>query len=179
MLGEWHHILNAPNAFVSRDGEVEQDDRVLEPYRGTGGHRVVDLLVETDVYDRVENGWKVEPRRFFVWMLVRDSFLHNWPEYGHPYFLDGDAFNCSVDNLRAIVPDAREPGGRVVHIRREEWGLVFDKRRHGRVEVIESGEIYPGVSEAARAVGGTRTGISSVLAGRKNRHRGFTYRWID
>lgn len=177
MEDEWKYILHSHDCHISHEGDVEQDGRPVEPYRDGDGVRIVELLWDTDEYDDETHQWVRKPQEFSVWSLMAHTWFSGWPAGGEPYYLDGDASNCSASNLRAIIPDRRESGGRVIEVREERWGYTFDKRRRGKVEVIELNAIFPGPADAAKAVGGSKSGVSLALSGRLETHCGYHFRW--
>lgn len=174
MVAEWKYIPNTRDGYVSVSGDVHQGDHILEPYRHpVNGFRVVDLNVETNTYDYETGGWRLESERVYVWQLVKEAFFFSWPSESSLHFVDGDSWNCSVDNIRAWS----NRHDRIVRVREEEWGFIFDKRLRGQVEIVETGQVFEGPAEAARAIGGTRSGVSRVLSGDLERHHGFHFRW--
>lgn len=177
MQNEWRYILNSGNCHIDLDGEVIQDENMVEPFEGADGHRMVELVLKTDKYDRYREEWIYRPQEVHVWGLMIRAWFSKWPMGAEPYFIDGDVFNCSANNLRAWIPDLRTGQMRVVEAREESWGYVFDKRLRGSVEILETGMRFPSPSEAAKAVGGTKSGVSLVLSGRLETHCGFHFGW--
>lgn len=176
-MHEWVYILNSRDCHVNFDGEVMQANRLVQPFTEQG-HRVVELLLETNEYDYDARQWMRKPQVIRVWELVKQAYFSNWPVGGKPVFMDGDPWNCHIDNIRALVFDRNEPGGRVVHARKEGWGYVFDRRYRGRVEIVETSAVFDTSEEAAKAVGGTKFGVSKALAGTIENHRGYHFRWV-
>lgn len=52
---------------------------------------------------------------------------------------------------------------------------------HPRVLVIETGEVYDSYEDAAKAIGGRRSGVYACLRGTGNRrtHMGFHFRFVE
>jgi hypothetical protein len=177
MRDEWKYIPGTQDGWVNRDGDVQQGGSLLEPYRHPdNGYRVVDLLVDTNMYDYENGGWQRGQERVYVWQLVKEAFFFNWPvgRDAHLIFVDDDKWNCSVENIR-VWSDRL---GRIIEVREDNWGYTFDRRMRGQVEIVETGQIYAGPSEAAKAVGGTRSGVSLVLSGKLETHRRHHFRWV-
>lgn len=49
------------------------------------------------------------------------------------------------------------------------------RTKNRRIKVVETGKIYQSVEECAQHIGGSAVAIKSVLAGRQNRHKGYTF----
>lgn len=175
---EWRYILNSRDCHIDLDGEVMQDGMIVDWHVNRHGHKAVELWMETGEYDHARREWVREIREVLVWRLMVEAWFYKFPSNAEPYFVDGDRLNCSANNLLACVFDVRTRLPRVIYAREEPWGLVFDKRLRGKVEVVETGCVYSGPSEAAKAVGGTRSGVSLALSGRLETHNGFRFRWI-
>lgn len=62
-----------------------------------------------------------------------------------------------------------------------DWYTV--KRRPSlvkkKVRVVETGNIYDSLTECARAIGGTPSGIATCKMGRQSRHRGYHFDFLD
>lgn len=57
---------------------------------------------------------------------------------------------------------------------------MHDNRRHRRsrrVKCVETGTVYPSAKAAADAIGGSVAGISHVITGRRDTHKGYTFVW--
>lgn len=91
--------------------------------------------------------------------LVAKAFLPGYsPDLG-VRFKDGDTSNADVSNLYIGAP----------------IGHSLSKRTG--VEVIETGEIFPSISAAARSVNGQTTNVNRVLNGTLRTHKGYTFRF--
>jgi hypothetical protein len=177
-MDDWRYILNSKDCYINLDGDVIQNDREVVPFTGSGGHRVVELLLSTNEYDHATRQWKRGAQVVYVWELMIQAWFSKWPDGAEPYFLDGDPWNCSAGNLRASIFDPSTGTERVIHVREERWGFSFDRRLRGKVEILETNSVFRGPAEAAKAVGGTRSGVSLVLSGRLETHCGFHFRWV-
>jgi hypothetical protein len=174
---EWRYIRNSRDCYIDLDGEVRQEDEMIEPYPDRYGHRKVTLLLETNTYDYENNVWLRAPTELYVWHIMMQTWFTGFPLGAEPYFIDGDMFNCAANNLRAQIGDSKTGLPRVVHVREEPWGYSFDLRKRGPVEIVETGEVYSGVAEVAKHIGGSKSGVSKVLAGDLEKHHGFHFRW--
>ena len=48
-----------------------------------------------------------------------------------------------------------------------------------KVQIVETGEIFPSISACARAINGTTSAVSLCLSGNRNKHKGYHFRQID
>lgn len=92
-------------------------------------------------------------------------------------YRDGNPRNVSLENCEPWAYSGNVGRWERIYYRMDGNKRRIDKRVGGRVEVIETGEVYGSVTEAAKAIGGQRPNVSACLAGRLMSHRGFTFRW--
>lgn len=179
---EWHSSILAQGYAVSNRGDVKElwtkEKRYVEPYIGPDQHLWMDLFVETNQYDYDNGRWARRSESFLVFRLMIDAWFTNWQRGYHIYHLDGDPTNNSVDNIRATVTDqyGRE---RIIGVRDDGFYYTFDRRKRGRVEIVETGEIFDGVKAAAIHAGALISNVSHVLAGRLETTKGLHFRWIE
>lgn len=145
--------------FVLSTGEVWSKHKgdMLKPYLHTDGYLLVDLRDG-------DNRKQVRVHR-----LVALAFLpnpENLPTVNHK---DECITNNELSNL--------------------EWMSVVDNIRYGTgsqrsaanrrkpVECIETGEVYPSLTEAAEAVGGSISNLSTAIK-KHWKHRGYTWRYV-
>lgn len=52
---------------------------------------------------------------------------------------------------------------------------------HPKVMIVETGEVYDSYEEAAKAIGGRRSGVHACLRGTGNRrtHMGYTFKFVE
>lgn len=96
----------------------------------------------------------------YVHRLVAEAFLPDYRKDARVEHKDGDFDNNAPDNL--------EMGDRI------NGRLPKDIR----VQVLETGEKYPSISAAARAVDGQMCNVARVLNGTLKHHKGFTFRFV-
>lgn len=153
------------------------DSEVWRYVRGTLDYEVSNLgrvrRVNSDVFmkigkhnksSRVKLQIRTRPKYIYVHRMVAAAFLPDFQEDDGLIFIDGDRFNCRVDNLK--IKD--RASGRIN--RRLPKDIL--------VEVVETGEKYPSLSATARAIGGQDTNVNRVLQGTLNHHKGFTFRYV-
>ena len=50
--------------------------------------------------------------------------------------------------------------------------------RMKKVKIVETGEVFESMSDCARAIGGTVSGIYDCETGRQDTHRGYHFEWV-
>lgn len=168
---EWRMVSGHPGLRISSEGRVgvqKHDDLVVVP---TEVDPISGLLV---VYVDDHPVWY---KGTVVDLLVKGFYSGMTKEIKIEY-KDRDPTNVTLDNcqLWAFVKDSR--GWTRIYYRMDGGKRRIDRRVGGLVEVIETGQVYTSVTEAAKAVGGQRSNVSACLAGRLNHHRGYTFRWV-
>lgn len=183
MLEEWAYCVSAPLYDISSHGHVvrRDTDELVSPWIGKEDHLYVTVELEETRWTR-DREWKTVYREeiFPVWVLLIKSWTLGWDYYEFDVcYLDRDSTNCSIENIRAWYINPRTGEKRIVGYKFDGERYIFDKRKRGRVEVVETGEVFDGTQAAAKAVGGTKSGVSLVLNGRLETHRGLRFRYID
>ncbi len=105
-------------------------------------------------------------------ILVAETFIpnpENKPLVNHD---DGDKTNCNAWNLFWATYSENE-----YHAYRT--GLKKAHHKGRPVRIIETGEVYPTITECASAVCGNEPGISRCLSNRRSTHRGYHYEYVD
>lgn len=95
-----------------------------------------------------------------VHRLVAEAFLPDFDKRKTVLHKDRDRTNNHYTNLYM--------GDRVHTLLPKDVG----------VQVIETGDIYPSISAAARAVGGQTTNVARVLNSTLRHHKGFTFQLV-
>lgn len=153
----WRPVDNFDNYLVSTEGRVQNrtTGRILRD-TNNNGYRAVVLINEDGRFTKK------------VHRLVAQTFIGDIPLGYDVAHIDNDKENNHVENLEIITH-----GDNIRNAHRD--GLCLSHR----VEVVETGEVYPSLNSCARAIGGRQGAISNVLAGRQRRHLGYTFRYVD
>ena len=156
----WRPVDHFDNYLVSTEGRVQNrlTGRILRDYN-VKGYRQLRLCNE---YGCVS---------FRVHILVAQTFIGNIPNGFDVAHIDNDKQNNHVDNLEIISHGE--------NIRNAYRDNLVSRPTSRRVEVIETGEVYPSIMSCARAIGGRQGPISNVLAGRRRHHLGYTFRYVN
>lgn len=118
-----------------------------------------------------ENGHQYTKR---VHRLVAETFMEqpndeSW-QVNH---IDGDKGNNRLDNLEFVTP-----GDNMRHAYAN--GLNhWEGYNETPVRIIETGEVYRSQAECARAIGGSQPNINACLTGRRNKHLGYHYEYVE
>lgn len=155
-----------PGYKLSSEGYVEGPDGFkIEPYLDLEGLPSVNLKSDT---------WQFKGP--IAWLMLHYMFIGNKDDVDI-FYHDGNPLNTHIDNLMICYqPD----GGR-------EWLPIkvsvltsgmrsLDRRKAGkRVRIVETGEIFDTVKEAAEHIGGTPSNIYTFFRGGMKSYRGFTF----
>lgn len=145
----WRDILSVPTLQASSHG------RIRNVYTGN-------ILGHGWHQGRRRVTARVRGRQVFLYVhrLVAEAFLPDYRKDALVAHKDGDFDNNAPDNLEV----GRRINGRL------------PKDIH--VQVLETGENYPSISAAARAVNGQMTNVARVLNGTLKHHKGYTFRFV-
>ena len=155
----WRPVDHFDNYLVSTEGRVQNrtTGRILR-YSKSSSYR----YPQVSLYN--ENGAVSKN----VHVLVAQAFIGDVPPGYDVAHIDNDKENNRVDNLEIITHKQN------IHNAHRD-GLMTSRR----VEIIETGEVYPSISSCARAIGGSPGEICNVLVGRSRKHLGYTFRYVD
>lgn len=138
-----------------------------------------------DGYHRVTLYKDNKPKHCPVHRLVAETFIpnpENKPTVNH---IDGNKANNSISNLEWSTHSENSQHAYDNGLNRCHF-TDDDRRRAGRtkaeksskpVRVIDTGEVYPSVSECARAKGLDSGNISACCNGNRKRHHGLRFEW--
>ena len=156
----WLPIKNFPKYDVSSNGRIKNviTGKILKPGRNPKGYLLITLY---------KNG---KPHIKKIHRLVADAFYdgeHEGLEVNH---IDGDKTNNCIWNLEWCTGSEN-----IKHS--YELGLRKPPRMK-MVKIIETGEIFESMSDCARSIGGTISGIYDCEKGRQSTHRGYHFKFI-
>jgi len=158
---EWAEIPHYPNYMVSTEGRIwnRKHNRFLRPSFDTYGYLSVELY-NTDGSSRK-----------LVHRLVGIAFIEGHFSGLQINHIDGNKVNNYVENLAWVTP--RE---NLTHAHRT--GL---KKAHGHipVRIIELEKTFTSQRECADFIQGKQSAISECLSGRRKKHRGYTFEYVE
>lgn len=163
----WKDAVGFERAYqVSNLGRVKSKirkgvikEKFLNPYKNNMGYECVDL-------------WDNNHKKKLVHRLVAEAFIPNpdcKPFINH---IDGDKTNNKVENLEwcthseNILHSFRVLGHRTVK------GMVINNKP---VKCLDTGEVFPSASEAARHKGCSQSNITKVILGKRNKAGGLKW----
>jgi len=145
--------------FVNRNGDIMNRTKRLKPWISKHGYALVDLSVDGKVSHKS------------VHRIVALTFLanpQNKPEVNHK---DGNKLNNHVDNLEWATKSEN-----IAH----SFGVLKNKHPKAKpVRCIETDEVYPSASEAARFYGTNTSNVCAVIKGRRKLAGGHTWEFYD
>lgn len=160
-MEKWLPINKFPNYEVSDSGFARNAStgRILRPGKNPKGYSIVSLY-----HDGVQCTKKVH-------RLVADAFYgetNNGLEINH---IDGNKSNNSISNLERCT------GSRNIQ-HAYDSGLRKPPRMK-KVRVVETGQVFDSMSDCARAINGTVSGIYDCEIGKQVTHRGYHFEWEE
>lgn len=143
----WKRIREFPNYAINMSGEVYSfvTHKKLKPYKQRNEYLIIRLFNDGKSFSK------------YIHRLVGETFLKNPRGLREINHKDGNRQNNSVENLEWV-----SRSGNMFHkiyVSKSEGGY-YPLRS---VRCVETGEIYPSVHEAARAIGVCYTGILKAL----------------
>lgn len=155
---EWANILGYPDYLVSNYGRVWsiRSDRPLKPFPDKNGYQIVSLFYR---------GKRVDKK---IHRLVASAFISNNSDLDEVNHDDGDKSYNFVENLEWNTHDQN-----MQHAFRNGFCIMKT------VRIVETGEVFKNQRSLAKAINGNEGAISECLSGKRNRHRGFTFEYVD
>ena len=161
---EWREHPWRPNIYVSYYGQIAKNIRgrivIKRQHLQNSGYLVVsvgDYKTSTSSYNNQ-----------LVHRLVAETYLTNYYNKPHVNHIDGNKLNNCADNLEWCTPNEN-----MRHAFSN--GLCQSKK----VKLIETGEIFNSMSECAREIDGSTSGIYDCKTGRQKAHRGYHFKFQD
>jgi hypothetical protein len=154
----WGEVEGFPDYGVSNYGEVKnlRFDRLLRPRVNSYGYLRVALRQDGRTYEKL------------VHQLVAQVFISGWHQGVIVKHNDEDHSNNEVTNLRLVG------GIRLGHFKDHP---NLSPIRHLRI--IETGQVFRSVSNAARYLECDRSTIYKVLRGDRETHLGYTFEYFE
>lgn len=157
----WAEIKGFPGYAISNYGVVLSlaQNRKLKGRPNSQGYLRVTLWQE---------GVK---REMYIHQLVGQAFFGDWHDGMQIKHENGDKANNRVDNLRLRMRRTADD---------KDFNPTYKYAAYGRgVRIVETGETFRSVREAAVYVGGDYTSIYKVLRGQRLSHMGYRYEYTE
>lgn len=162
---EGEYLVSSQGRVMSLLGRTP---RVLKPRYSKLGYARVSLHAKNDK---------------LVHRLVAITFLgnpDNLPEVNH---IDENPKNNSVDNLEWCTHKDNVNYGTCQLRARNKQAITFPQKNRKDlskpVKCLDTGEVFPSVNEAARALNISRILISKVCRGIRKHTNGLTFEWLE
>ncbi len=158
---EWRGVVGFPNYAISNFGRVWniKHERFLTPSFEPNGYAHVHLYY---------NG---KPTIIDIHRLVALSFLSRSQDEIEVNHDDGDKYYNHVDNLEWTTKSVNRKHAYTT-------GLQLPSNRQA-VRIVETGETFESLSDCAVSIAGQHSAIGACLSGKRKRHHGFTFEYID
>lgn len=159
-MERWLPINDFPKYEVSDKGNVRnaQTGKILHHVKNPKGYHIVLLY---------KNGGQYTKK---VHRLVCSAF---YGEPGNGFEINhknGDKSDNSLSNLEWCTGNE--------NIQHAYNSGLRKPPRMKKVKIVETGEVFESMSDCARAIGGTVSGIYDCKTGRQDTHRGYHFEWI-
>ena len=156
----WLPIKNFPKYDISSEGKVRNaiTGRILKPGRNQKGYLTIVLY---------KNG---TPHTKKIHRLVADTFYDGNFDKLEVNHIDGNKTNNFIGNLEWCTGSE--------NIKHSYKNGLRKPPRMKKVKIIETGKIYESMSDCARSIGGTVSGIYDCKIGKQSSHRGYHFEFI-
>lgn len=156
----WLPIKEFPKYDISSDGRIRNamTGRIIKTFPNVRGY-----LIATLYRDKVAHTVRVH-------RLVATTFYDCNYEGLVVNHIDGNKTNNHVSNLEWCTESEN-----IIHAYRNN---LRQPPRMKRVKIVETGEIFDSMSDCARAINGSVSGIYDCETGRQNTHRGYHFEWL-
>lgn len=111
-----------------------------------------------------------------VHKLMQDAFFEPDPDRPEINHINGNKLDNRLCNLEQCsrLENMRHACETKLFVRPENSGVPKK-----RVMIVETGAIYDSEHACAKAIDGSQGNISECLAGRRNKHLGYHYEYVD
>lgn len=160
-LEEWKEIDNFDGYYISNKGRVYSDKRNI----------FIKLKVDKNGYKQVKLSNKGKKYYFQVHRLVAKAFIpnpENKPQVNH---IDEDKSNNMVSNLEWVT--AKE------NCNHGSRNIKVSANKRIRIRCIENNTVYNSMSECCKSLNLNISCLSSVLNGKSEHTKGFTFERIE
>lgn len=84
--------------------------------------------------------------------------------------MDGNKLNNHIRNLEFCTRSENQ---------RHAFSNGLYQRKGGKIQIVETGEVFKTQKECADAIGGSQAAVWGVLNGERTHHKGYTFKYLD
>ena len=172
MTEKWKNISGWSEKYqISSAGRIRSIN-----YKRTGQARILNGFTKVNGYQTIsfrEGGAGSKQRRFMVHRLVAESFIPNPDNKKYVNHKDGNRENNDVSNLEWCTRSENERH-KIYTLGHTSGSCIPPKQ----VICVETGEIFPSVTAAARSIGVCQESVSSALRGKSKTSGGFHWKYL-
>lgn len=170
----WSKIDGFPNYSVSNTGKVRNDisRKLKAPVKTGKGYQGVDLY---------KDGKRSKLR---IHRLVGKAFIDNPEDKPYINHKDGNKSNNVVGNLEWATCSENMKHAFKTGLAKPSRSMLGRKNpnagRKGKpIRIVETGEVFPSITECEKAIDGNNGHICDCLAGRQQTHRGYHFEYVN
>ena len=104
------------------------------------------------------------------------SFETQDRKYGYNICSGGMYFNSTIEEVRKKISDYAKTR---VHTEAERFRACLHNENRKEIRCVETGEVFPSVRAAARAINGERKYVRKVANGIWSQYRGLHFEWVE
>lgn len=160
-MENWILIKDFPKYEVSNEGRVRNivTGQILKGHDNGHGYETVTLYKDGRAYTKK------------IHRLVAEAFLESSHDHLEVNHIDGNKTNNRIENLEWCSGSEN-----IQHA--YDTGLRQPPRMK-QIKVLETGEVYKSMTDCARAIGGTVSGLYDCEKGKQSSHRGYHFEWLE
>ena len=158
-----YQISNMGNVKALGNGKTRKE-KILKPTKNKDNYLQVCLCKQ------------VEKKTFLIHRLVAQAFINNPNNYPQVNHKDEDKMNNCVSNLEWCTNVYNSNYG--TRTKRSAESNINHPNKSKRVMCIETGKIYPSLSEIKRQLGFAQSNISSACTGKYKQVYGFHWKYV-
>lgn len=166
-VSNWKHYPGHDELLISDDGVVIRKKR--------GKWHELNQCDNDRGYLRVCFTDKSIPQ--CVHTLVAETFVDNPDPKNKKYVnhIDGNKHNNRADNLEWVTAGENQEHAYRIGLKTPN----YIQKRMRAIRIVESGEIFNGIGECARAIHGNPGHIHECLNGGRQTHRGYHFEYVE
>lgn len=166
-MSNWKQHPEHDNILVSDDGNILRRKR--------GKWHELNQYINARGYMRIGTADKEVSQ--CVHSLVAETFVDNPDPVNKQYInhIDGNKLNNRADNLEWVTSSENQEHAYRIGLRAPN----YIQKTMKPIMIVETGEIFKGISDCARRINGNPGHIHECLHGGRHTHRGYHFRYLE